>query len=234
MPVEHITFAGLRVRDPRAAWPGLTWPRGGGVVRQVLNSGRVIPGYGHAVLRKTDPRFSSQVPPRGRNTTFVPAAPPCPEPPLPARRERRANLARVPLALSSNSPLTGGGRRSLPRSTSRTTPWWTWSPSSTRHSPPTHPLTRRPRPAPDPAPPYSVRLPGPSSIRASRLRVGTAWSDTVPPSLLSPPRFHPTQTSCSLVPQRPFARTHRLPCHPHGDPLAVTGIVRGGRWRRGC
>ena len=27
---------------------------------QVLNSGRVIPGYGHAVLRKTDPRFSSQ------------------------------------------------------------------------------------------------------------------------------------------------------------------------------
>jgi citrate synthase len=27
---------------------------------KVLNSGRVIPGYGHAVLRKTDPRFSSQ------------------------------------------------------------------------------------------------------------------------------------------------------------------------------
>jgi len=27
---------------------------------KVLNSGRVIPGYGHAVLRKTDPRFSCQ------------------------------------------------------------------------------------------------------------------------------------------------------------------------------
>ena len=28
---------------------------------KVLNSGRVIPGYGHAVLRKTDPRFTCQV-----------------------------------------------------------------------------------------------------------------------------------------------------------------------------
>eukprot|EP01126_Amoeba_proteus_P028608 TRINITY_DN281_c0_g1_i7.p1 TRINITY_DN281_c0_g1~~TRINITY_DN281_c0_g1_i7.p1 ORF type:complete len:485 (-),score=88.72 TRINITY_DN281_c0_g1_i7:192-1565(-) len=28
--------------------------------RQVLNSGRVIPGYGHAVLRKTDPRYTCQ------------------------------------------------------------------------------------------------------------------------------------------------------------------------------
>ena len=27
---------------------------------KVLNSGRVIPGYGHAVLRKTDPRFTCQ------------------------------------------------------------------------------------------------------------------------------------------------------------------------------
>jgi len=26
----------------------------------ILNSGRVIPGYGHAVLRKTDPRYTSQ------------------------------------------------------------------------------------------------------------------------------------------------------------------------------
>jgi citrate synthase len=26
-------------------------------VRDTLKSGRVIPGYGHAVLRKTDPRF---------------------------------------------------------------------------------------------------------------------------------------------------------------------------------
>lgn len=25
-----------------------------------LNSGRVVPGYGHAVLRKTDPRYVSQ------------------------------------------------------------------------------------------------------------------------------------------------------------------------------
>merc|ERR1712205_122382 len=25
-----------------------------------LNSGKVIPGYGHAVLRKTDPRYSAQ------------------------------------------------------------------------------------------------------------------------------------------------------------------------------
>lgn len=28
---------------------------------QTLNSGQVIPGYGHAVLRKTDPRFSAQM-----------------------------------------------------------------------------------------------------------------------------------------------------------------------------
>lgn len=28
--------------------------------REVLNSGRVIPGYGHAVLRKTDPRYECQ------------------------------------------------------------------------------------------------------------------------------------------------------------------------------
>ena len=27
----------------------------------MLNSGRVIPGYGHAVLRKTDPRYTCQV-----------------------------------------------------------------------------------------------------------------------------------------------------------------------------
>jgi len=27
---------------------------------KVLKSGRVIPGYGHAVLRKTDPRFTCQ------------------------------------------------------------------------------------------------------------------------------------------------------------------------------
>lgn len=29
-------------------------------VQQTLDSGRVIPGYGHAVLRKTDPRFTAQ------------------------------------------------------------------------------------------------------------------------------------------------------------------------------
>jgi len=28
--------------------------------KQILNSGRVIPGYGHAVLRKTDPRYTCQ------------------------------------------------------------------------------------------------------------------------------------------------------------------------------
>jgi len=28
---------------------------------EVLNSGRVVPGYGHAVLRATDPRFTAQV-----------------------------------------------------------------------------------------------------------------------------------------------------------------------------
>ncbi len=29
-------------------------------VKETLNNGQVIPGYGHAVLRKTDPRFSAQ------------------------------------------------------------------------------------------------------------------------------------------------------------------------------
>jgi hypothetical protein len=31
-------------------------------VWDTLNSGRVIPGFGHAVLRKTDPRYTCQVP----------------------------------------------------------------------------------------------------------------------------------------------------------------------------
>ena len=30
-------------------------------VWDTLNSGRVIPGFGHAVLRKTDPRYTCQV-----------------------------------------------------------------------------------------------------------------------------------------------------------------------------
>jgi citrate synthase len=30
------------------------------LVHSTLNSGRVIPGYGHAVLRKTDPRYTCQ------------------------------------------------------------------------------------------------------------------------------------------------------------------------------
>jgi citrate synthase len=30
-------------------------------VRKTLNEGKVVPGYGHAVLRKTDPRFSAQM-----------------------------------------------------------------------------------------------------------------------------------------------------------------------------
>lgn len=31
------------------------------LVWDTLNSGRVIPGFGHAVLRKTDPRYTCQV-----------------------------------------------------------------------------------------------------------------------------------------------------------------------------
>ncbi|MGZ5255372.1 MAG: citrate (Si)-synthase, partial [Flavitalea sp.] len=30
-------------------------------VQETLNSGKVVPGYGHAVLRKTDPRFTAQM-----------------------------------------------------------------------------------------------------------------------------------------------------------------------------
>jgi citrate synthase len=30
-------------------------------VQQTLASGKVVPGYGHAVLRKTDPRFTAQM-----------------------------------------------------------------------------------------------------------------------------------------------------------------------------
>jgi citrate synthase len=30
-------------------------------VQDTLKSGRVVPGYGHAVLRKTDPRYTCQV-----------------------------------------------------------------------------------------------------------------------------------------------------------------------------
>ena len=30
-------------------------------VKETLSSGKVVPGYGHAVLRKTDPRYSCQV-----------------------------------------------------------------------------------------------------------------------------------------------------------------------------
>lgn len=30
-------------------------------VLDTLASGKVVPGYGHAVLRKTDPRYTSQV-----------------------------------------------------------------------------------------------------------------------------------------------------------------------------
>ena len=31
-------------------------------VKSTLSSGKVVPGYGHAVLRKSDPRYSCQVP----------------------------------------------------------------------------------------------------------------------------------------------------------------------------
>ena len=30
-------------------------------VKQTLSAGKVVPGYGHAVLRKTDPRFTAQM-----------------------------------------------------------------------------------------------------------------------------------------------------------------------------
>jgi citrate synthase len=30
-------------------------------VKKTLNEGKVVPGYGHAVLRKTDPRFEAQM-----------------------------------------------------------------------------------------------------------------------------------------------------------------------------
>lgn len=30
-------------------------------VQDTLASGKVVPGYGHAVLRKTDPRYTAQV-----------------------------------------------------------------------------------------------------------------------------------------------------------------------------
>jgi citrate synthase len=32
-----------------------------GYVRKTLSEGKVVPGYGHAVLRKTDPRFTAQM-----------------------------------------------------------------------------------------------------------------------------------------------------------------------------
>mgnify|MGYP006148119845 CR=1 FL=1 len=30
-------------------------------VQETISSGKVVPGYGHAVLRKTDPRFTAQM-----------------------------------------------------------------------------------------------------------------------------------------------------------------------------
>jgi citrate synthase len=30
-------------------------------VKKTLSEGKVVPGYGHAVLRKTDPRFTAQM-----------------------------------------------------------------------------------------------------------------------------------------------------------------------------
>src|SRR6185436_20553511 len=33
----------------------------GDYVRKTLKEGKVVPGYGHAVLRKTDPRFTAQM-----------------------------------------------------------------------------------------------------------------------------------------------------------------------------
>ncbi len=37
-------------------------------VWSTLKSGKVVPGYGHAVLRKTDPRYSCQVRVMGHST----------------------------------------------------------------------------------------------------------------------------------------------------------------------
>lgn len=39
-------------------------------VEDTLGSGKVVPGYGHAVLRKTDPRYTCQVG-RGRDVGCV-------------------------------------------------------------------------------------------------------------------------------------------------------------------
>ena len=49
----------MEMRD----WTGKDVPEGDEIIKfaeHTLESGRVIPGYGHAVLRKTDPRFTAQ------------------------------------------------------------------------------------------------------------------------------------------------------------------------------
>lgn len=68
-----------------------------------LNSGKVIPGYGHAVLRKTDPRYMAQV-----STTHHPPGPLARRPPhimaaaaaapAPGRRAQSPSPAPSPLS----------------------------------------------------------------------------------------------------------------------------------------
>ena len=64
-----------------------------------LKAGKVIPGYGHAVLRKTDPRYTSQVP--------IPSPPPSePLPPPPcAKRGVGVTPLAVRCSVSSRSSI---------------------------------------------------------------------------------------------------------------------------------
>eukprot|EP00760_Papus_ankaliazontas_P039604 PhM_4_TR9694/c0_g1_i1/m.45824/K01647/CS, gltA; citrate synthase len=53
--MEKCKAAGVDMKDDAALKEALTkftW--------ELLNSGRVVPGYGHAVLRQTDPRYTCQ------------------------------------------------------------------------------------------------------------------------------------------------------------------------------
>lgn len=88
-----------------------------------LNAGKVIPGYGHAVLRKTDPRYTSQV-----------------RPALPAAWRGVARVRRLPapthvithVRLCTHARVRPGCSASLRSSTCRTTSSSSWSTPSTR------------------------------------------------------------------------------------------------------
>lgn len=77
-----------------------------------LNAGKVIPGYGHAVLRKTDPRYTSQV-----------------RPALPVPWLGVARVRRSPCTHACVRP---GCSASLRSSTCRMTSSSSWSTPSTR------------------------------------------------------------------------------------------------------